>query len=421
MRRTVSIPYGRTSFALELEAELIEPAPAAPAGEETAVVRRALEHPIGARRLEEVVRPGESVAVIVNDITRPARSELFLPALAERLNRAGIPDRDIFIVFALGGHRPHTAEEQRRIVGEEIFRRIRLYDHDAADEANLVTVGVTRAGNQVEINRRVWEADRIVLTGSIVEHRIAGYSGGRKSLVPGVAGQRTIRFNHRLALDARCRPGVLEGNPAHEDLLEACALAEPDFLLNVIVSPQGKLLAAVAGHYDEAHREGCRLASRLLTTPVGERFDLVIASAGGWPLDIDLRQAHKGMENAARLLRPGGVLFYYAACRDGLGSPHIEEYLERYRSAAAMEAALGENFVVGGHKALWLAQLGESYRVHLVSELEPEQVRRCGFEAVAPAGQEACLRKLLAARPSARTAVMPYANLTFPRVAEGIS
>jgi len=418
VRRTVSIPYGEACFSLELEAELIEPAAAAPAAEQSAVIREALDRPIGAARLEEVVRPGESVAVIVNDITRPARSDLFLPPLVERLNRAGIADRDIFIVFALGTHRPHTPEEQRRIVGREIFRRIRLYDHDAAEEANLVTAGVTRAGNRVQINRRVWEADRIVLTGAIVEHRIAGYSGGRKSLAPGVAGESTIRFNHRLALDPRCRPGVLEGNPAHEDLLQACALAEPDFLFNVIVSPQGELLAAVAGHFDGAHREGCRLAERLLTTPVSGRFDVVIASAGGWPLDIDLRQAHKGMENAAKLLRPGGALFYYAACRDGLGSPHIEEYLRRYRSAAAMEAALRENFVVGGHKALWLAQLGESYRVHLVSELAPGQVRRCGFEALAPAEQEAGLGKLLAARPSARVAVMPYANLTVPRGAE---
>ncbi|HCC57040.1 MAG TPA: hypothetical protein DEQ47_07185, partial [Solibacterales bacterium] len=148
----------------------------------------------------------------------------------------------------------------------------------------------------VEINREVWEADRIILTGEIIHHLIAGYSGGRKSLVPGVGGFRTITFNHRMIFDPNCQPGKLDGNPAHEDLLEACRMADPDFIVNVVLSPEGQLIRVVAGHYDLAHREGCRTVDRMLGAAIDGRYDLVVASAGGFPLDIDLRQAHKGLE-----------------------------------------------------------------------------------------------------------------------------
>ena len=221
------------------------------------------------------------------------------------------------------------AEEQRRIVGEEVARRIALYDHDCRDRENLVALGRTSRGNEVWINRRVYEADRVILTGEIIYHQIAGYSGGRKSLVPGVAGAETTTFNHQLILDPNCRPGILEGNPAHEDLLEACRMFEPDFLLNVVLSPSGGWVRVVAGHYDLAHRAGCETVDQMCRIPIGQPYDLVLASAGGFPLDIDLRQAHKGMENAARALRPGGVLVYFAECREGTGSAAIEEMVEK--------------------------------------------------------------------------------------------
>src|SRR5262249_54963407 len=162
------------------------------------------------------------VCIVVNDITRLTRTDLFLPTIIETLNRTGVPDSDIFIVFALGIHRKQTEEERRLILGDAIHARIRNFDHDCMDEANLVTVGTTSFGNTVEINRQVWEADRIILTGEIIYHLIAGYSGGRKGLVPGVAGWRTTTFNHNMIFDPRVRSGHLDGNPSHEDLLEAC-------------------------------------------------------------------------------------------------------------------------------------------------------------------------------------------------------
>jgi nickel-dependent lactate racemase len=380
-------------------------------------IRAALAQPIGVPSLRNTLRPGERVAIIVNDITRLVHSEVFLPILIGEINAVGIPDRDIFIVFALGLHRAQSAEERSRIVGEEIARRIALFDHDCRTRENLVLLGRTNRGNEVWINRRVHEADRVVLTGEIIYHQIAGYSGGRKSLVPGVAGADTINFNHRLILEPNCRPGLLEGNPAHEDLLEACRLFDPDFLLNVVLSPSGEWVRVVAGHYDLAHRAGCETVDQLCRAPVSEAYDVVLASAGGFPLDIDLRQAHKGMENAARALRSGGVLIYFAECAEGTGSKLIEEWVENYSDAREMERELRSRFVVGAHKAYWLARLGDRVKVLLVSRLPEDLVRKCHLHPLSDP-QNAIAGELRRLGAGARIAYIPYAGIALPQPAD---
>jgi nickel-dependent lactate racemase len=289
--------------------------------------------------------------------------------------------------------------------------RLRLVDHDAFDDRNLVTLGTTSRGNEVAINRAVWESDRIILTGEIIYHMIAGFSGGRKSLLPGVAGARSTTFNHAMIFDPRCTIGVLEGNPAHEDMLEACRMVAPDFIVNVILAPSGALAHVAAGHYEQAHREGCRAAERLLATPVERPFDTVVASAGGHPLDTDLRQAHKGMENACRALAPGGTLVYYAECAHGIGIQPIVDFLVHYDTEEQMEQALRREFVVGGHKAYWLRRMGGKYRVRLVSDLDPRLVERCHFEPVPLAAHAAAAGE--AAR-AGRVAVIPHAGATLP-------
>ncbi len=313
------LPYGKGRLPVSVPGETLVPREANRIDDETRAVEEALENPIGCAPLREIARAGERVAIIVNDITRLTRTELMLPPIVKTLNAAGVPDEDIFIVFALGIHRRQTDLERKSIVGEEMFRRIRCYDHIATDDANLMEIGTTSFGNRVEINRQVWEADRIILTGEIIYHLIAGYSGGRKSLVPGVAGFRTTTFNHRMIFHPDCRAGKLDGNPAHEDLLEACRMGDPDFIVNVVLSPEGNLIRVVAGHYDLAHREGCRTVDRMLRVEIAARYDLIVASAGGFPLDIDLRQAHKGLENACQALRPGGSILFYAECSNGAG------------------------------------------------------------------------------------------------------
>ena len=423
--RQIALPFGTDSIAVSIHGDLIVPRQISPLADEVAAVQQAIDRPIGSLTLDKIVKPGERVAIVVNDITRLTRAELLLPPLLATLNQAGIPDRDIFIVFALGIHRPQTPAEQRQIVGETVAARIRMFDHICTDDASLVMIGVTSFGNVVEINREVWEADRIILTGEIIYHLIAGYSGGRKSLVPGVAGFRTTTFNHRMIFDPRSRPGVLDGNPAHEDLLEGCRMADPDFILNVVLTPEGQLARVVAGHYDLAHREGCRAVDSISRCDVAEPYDLIVASAGGFPLDIDLRQAHKGLENACMALRPGGSILFFAECPNGAGIQSFKDFVYRYDDEFEMRKALEKDFVVGGHKAFWIARLGRLYDVHLVSTCDAEFVARCHFQHVPVEQHAVALQKLLAKHGrQARVGVIPYAGFTLPscdKVAEAVT
>ncbi|HLJ16190.1 MAG TPA: nickel-dependent lactate racemase [Bryobacteraceae bacterium] len=404
----IAMPFGETSLPIHITADLIEPRRAEPISDELGAVQAALRKPIGTPPLAEIVRRGERVAILVNDITRLTRTDLMLPPIVEVLNAAGIPDGSIFVVFALGIHRRQTCEEQKHILGAELYHRLQCFDHSSEDGNALVEIGQTSFGNVVQINRSVWEADRILLTGEIVPHLIAGYSGGRKSLVPGVAGSRTTTFNHNMIFHPNCRSGVLKGNPAHEDLMEACRMANPDFLVNVVLSPEGKLVRVVAGHWDLAHREGCRTVEELTATEVRESYDLLIASAGGFPLDIDLRQAHKPLDAAVKALRPGGSILFYAECAGGAGHPLFENYVQRYDDHHAMERALRQNFAVGAHKAYWVARLGAEYDVHLVSRLDPRFVERCHFHPVSLEHHERVLAGLLA--KASRVAVIPHAG-----------
>jgi lactate racemase len=383
-----------------------------PIEDEHGAVASALAQPIGTAPLREIVKPGERVAVVVNDITRLTRTDLFLPAIVSVLNEAGIPDADIFIVFALGIHRKQTEAERIEIIGADLHRRIRNFDHDCWDESGLVTLGATSFGNTVRINREVWEADRIILTGEIIYHLIAGYSGGRKSLVPGVAGAGTTTFNHGMIFDPACRSGVLDGNPAHEDLLEACRMADPDFIVNVVLDPEGRLLRVVAGHFDLAHREGCRAVDAALSAAVDEPYDAIIASAGGYPLDLDLRQAHKGLENACAALKHGGTILFYAECGNGAGHQRFSDFVQQYEDEFAMQKALEQRFEVGGHKAYWIARLGRLYDVCLVSTLDPTFVARCHFRHVPVAEHQAWADKLCAS--AARIGYMPHSGHTLP-------
>lgn len=415
----LSIPYGQALTDVDLprgiRLDTLEPQDATPLADPVTAIREALRHPIGAAPLRDTVRPGERVCILVNDITRLVRTDLFLPVLVDELNQSGIPDAQIFAVFALGNHRPQTPAEQRQIVGEDLARRIALFNHDCRRLEDLVLIGRTSRGNEARVSRRVRAADRVILTGEITYHPIAGYSGGRKSLFPGVAGEEFIRFNHRLILDPRCENGVLEGNPAHEDLLEACRMFGPDFLLNAILNSSGQILHVVAGHYEFAHRAGCELVDRTYAVPLQGPYDVVMASAGGFPFDIDLRQAHKGMAHAVRALRDGGTLIYFAECGEGSGSRALEEWAGRFTSAAEMKQALGADFVVGGHKAYWLAQLGERYQVFLVSSLSADFVRKCHLRPAADA-QEILQSVCGTEGPESRIAYIPHASFAMPVV-----
>jgi lactate racemase len=377
------LKYGFTELKLKLPPgapwESIGCVPFEPVKDSLAAISSALEDPIGSPPLSEIVRPGEKVCLLVNDSTRVARSELFLPPLIRELLSAGINKKDIFIVFTNGTHRPLSKAEMVELAGEYAAGNVAMYNHDSRNEAGLVHLGETTFGTPVYVNRKVMEADRRILTGSVVHHFFAGFGGGRKALIPGAAGWETIRKNHSLMLDDRARSGNLAGNPVHEDLLEAALMVGGDFILNTVLNEQKELLGVFAGEMVAAHMAACALVDKINGIRLERLADVVIASCGGHPKDINLYQAHKTLDNAMAALKPGGQLVLLAKCPEGIGSENYEKWASRYQTLSEIEAALKKDFVLGGHKAYAIARLLQRGTVYLLSDLPDDLSRMLGF------------------------------------------
>ena len=377
----IELKCGEKSYPLQLAPEhvlsVLRPDTGEPAAAPAELVERALHD--CATALSRF-RPGEQVVIVTSDVTRPTGSEVYLPILVSRLNAAGIADRDMEIVIALGIHRKQTETEHRRIVGE-LFGRIRVTDHDCDDPGALVYLGDTARGIPVEINRRVALADRLILTGAITFHYFAGFGGGRKSLLPGVSSRKSCMASHFALLNEgeasgrnpKAVTGNLEGNPVHEAMLEACGMRAPDFILNTVLTPDKRILAAFAGDWRDAHLEGCRYYRAAFSRPIAEKGDLVVVSCGGFPKDINLIQAHKSMEYASRALKPGGVMILLAECRDGYGNATFFNWFN-YAGCFELESALRKRYEINGQTAWSVKEKAQRFRIVLVSQLPPEEV-----------------------------------------------
>lgn len=379
----MKLKYGTATFSLELPplrlAGIIEPDIPAIDASPGEIIREALNecHEAISRFVS-----GEKVVIVTSDITRYTGSEIYLPLLVERLNSQGIPDRDIEILIALGIHRRQTEHEHQKILGP-LYGRIAVRDHACDDSAGLVTIGRTSNGINVTINRRAVEAGHLILTGTIGFHYFAGFGGGRKSVLPGIASRQACMESHFAVLNPRpgsgknaaAVTGNLENNPVHQAMLEACSMAKPDFILNTVLSPDKRIIAAFAGHWREAHESGCSYYSRHFSYPLCEKADLVIVSCGGFPKDINLIQAHKSMEYAAQALKDGGVMILLAECRDGFGNATFFDWF-RHTNLDDFEAALRERYEINGQTAYSMLQKAQRFKVILVSEFPSHQVRQ---------------------------------------------
>jgi lactate racemase len=423
MATMFSLPYGRTLIEGSLRADalcdFLTPRPAAPLSELAEEVRRAVAGPVAGAALEDFLRHGDKVALIVSDITRYSGAELFLPLVLDQINQAGVPDRDLTIVFATGIHRPMTSTEQRRLVGEEVAGRVALENHDPRDENLLCLLGATRRGTPVRINRRVAEADKVVLTGTIGFHYLAGFGGGRKSILPGVSAYESCLAVHLLVLDPDhkgrhpgTRSGNLEGNPMHEDMMEACTFLPPRYLFNTVLSAAHEIVHLAVGDWQEAFYRGCDFFARHFRVSIPAAADLVITGCGGYPKDINFIQAHKTLEYAINALRPGGVMIAAAACAEGLGHPEFYDWF-RYQDPAELEARLRAHFQVNGQTAYAMLLKARRATIFLISELPDEVVCSMGMHPVH------CLEEALAGayavvgeRPS--TYVIPDGSIVLP-------
>jgi len=337
----IKIPYGKTHIEFDegtadVITSKIGELKASGSGRE--IVRAALESPIGSPRLRDLARGRKSCIVIISDHTRPVPSKDILPEMFAELE-AGSPGIEITLLVATGFHRPTTTAELEAKLGADIMRRVRIVLHDSRDAASNVKVGTLPSGAPCVIDRVAAEAELLVSEGFIEPHFFAGFSGGRKSVLPGVADQVTVLGNHcsKFIDSPRARTGKLDGNPLHEDMVAAAKLAKLAFIVNVVIDEEKRTVAAFAGDPFAAHRRGCDFL--LGYAKVAPKFaDIVITSNGGAPLDQNLYQCVKGMTAAEATCNPGGVIIDCVECADGHGGQSFYESLKNCASADAFYA-----------------------------------------------------------------------------------
>ena len=419
----IDIPYGLGVVHAELDwARLlgtlaVPPAPSA--GNPMEAVRRALDNPIGQPEpLRGRVKPGEKVLIIVSDQFRQTRVDVVLPVLLDELGKGGVAEDNVHILFATGVHRPPEPDEQARVLGAAMYARFqaRLHVHDPFDSGQLARVGVTSRGTPVFINRLALDADRVIATGAVVFHYFAGFGGGRKSIVPGIAGAETIAHNHALnlhpnqnTLDPAVRTGALDGNPVAEDMLEAARFVPVDSIVNTVLDREGRIAGVFAGELDRAHRAAAEFARRMFSVTVAEQADLVIASSG------DARnfvQAHKALHNAWQAMKPGGRIVFLAHCDEGLGSEQFVKWL-RLETREAVFAGLRRQSEINGQTAL--SSLQKCPSAIFVTQLSDEDTRLLGARKAGSLEAALLLARFEMAGVSEPTVyLMPHASYTVP-------
>ena len=335
---------------------------------------------------------------------------------------AGIPDADISLVVALGAHRHHTAEENILNFGQQVVDRIGIMQSHAPETEEFVYIGKTSRGNAVSLNKHVVNADKVIMTGGIVHHLMAGFGGGRKSIVPGVASYSTIQANHSLCLhnevgkgvSPECIAGKLENNPMHEDLVEMAALLKPAFILNAVFTPSGEFASFVAGHWYKAWLAGCKIAQDIFGVAIKGKTDLVIASAGGFPKDINLYQGSKSICNAFMAAKPDGVVILLLECRDMMEPPDFSDWFN-YESLYDRELALRKAFTVPGFIALKLGTMVKDIPHILVSLPENKKfIEKTGMIAATSIEEAILIAEKKLGRTDYTISVMTHAANTVP-------
>lgn len=385
--------------------------------------RYALDHPIDSPPLREILKPGDKVVIIVPDITRVwQRSNLTLPILMNYLNQAGLADSQISIINGVGAHRQNSEDEFVELCSEAVCKRVKIVNHNAYDSANMVELGTTSRGTPVAVNRLVAEADRVILTGGVIYHYMAGFGGGRKGILPGVSSLKTIQQNHLRCLTDKVgggtnpstAAGVTAGNPMHEDMMEAAAFVNPDFLVNVVPNIEGEITEIFTGNWVSAWQQACQMAVRIFGVPIESQADIVIASAGGYPKDINLYQSQKTIDNAVYAMRPGGVAVILAECPLISDPPEFFDWF-RYPDILSLESAARENFLISGWLAIRQMEYKNQGTIILVTENENmEMARKAHVEPVTSINAALELAYQKCGTPTPKLTIMSQGANTFP-------
>ena len=419
----VPIAYGRKHLTVALPEDLttvIEPAHHEGLADERSSLRSALDSPIGTRALREWLVPGGRVCIVFTDITRATPNERLIPWLLTYLAEAGVARESITLLNSTGTHRPNTNEELEVMLTPEVVRDYRIINHECEKLEDMVQFGVTNTGAPALLHRALAEADTRIITGFIEPHFFAGFSGGPKGIMPGVAALETVMSNHGAANigDAKSTFGMLEGNPIWEEMRDIALRIGPSFLINVTLNEQKRITGIFAGDLIKAHREGTEFVRATAMQPVDDLFDVVITSNSGYPLDMNLYQGVKGMSAAARIVRPGGLIILACECSEGLpmGSP-FDKLLREASSTEEILALLMQPGFVRAEQ--WQAQIQslicKKARVVLHSNL-PDDAVRAAHLTPCPDISAAVEQEVARLGGTARVAVLPQGPLTIPYV-----
>jgi nickel-dependent lactate racemase len=373
--KKIQIPYGREYVEVAVPdaclGEVIYPNEV-PVKDEIQTLIHALENPIQSKSFNEFLSDAEDVLFIVNDGTRPTPTAKVLDIIYDQIS-----GRNIRFIIATGVHRGPTESELREIFGKhlEVFRG-RIFVHDSKKEEEMVTLGVSKNGTVMQVNRLGADAQKIVIIGSVEPHYFGGYTGGRKAFLPGIASYRTIEQNHKLALHPSARALILEGNPVHEDMEDAIqAIKEKEiFSIMTVLDREDRIYGASAGDITESLKAAIEKSNDVFSVEIHEKSDIVVAVAP-YPMDVDLYQSQKALENGKLVLNPDGILILISKCRDGVGHDTFVRLLSEAGDPKTAIDKIGEKYILGYHKAAKIAEIAQWANMWAVTDLDPALLR----------------------------------------------
>jgi nickel-dependent lactate racemase len=371
----VELPYGKEKIQLDVPDEnlldVVLPKEYIAPDRPEVLIRRAILNPIGSERLSNIAAPGDRVAIVVDDHTRPCPTKDMLPPLLTELKRADVEDSDVLIIVATGSHKIPSFDIIKEIVGDKVSRNYTII----ANDREHVHVGKTKMGHDVEILRDYVESDVKVILGDIEYHYFAGYVGTRRSILPGISSKKTIQQTHKLMFHENARAGVLKENPIHQEMNDALHLAGCDFALNVVLNSSRRVVGAWAGDCAAVLDAGIKLVDEMYRIKVKEKASIVITAANGYPHDIDLFQAYKALHSVLPVVEDNGIIILVAECSDGHGNEVYEAWMKNHRTSKEIKEKLMKSFVTGAHKAYYHLKAIEEHPVILVSRMDKDELK----------------------------------------------
>lgn len=415
----IQLPYGKKTLPLNISEknllDVVKPKEIIPPNKPEIIIKDALEHPMGADKLSDIVSKDDKVSIIVDDYTRPCPNELLLTPVLEKLKIAGVSDSDIKIIIATGTHSPPDYEKIKEIVGDKVARNYNVISN-TQEGVEHVPVGKSKNGNDIEILRDYLDSDVKIILGDIEYHYFAGYGGTRKSILPGVSSKKTIQDNHCMLFEKNSKTGKLKENLLNMEMFEALHMAGCDFCLNVVLNSNHKIIGAWAGRPESVMDAGVKLVDSMYKKTISERPDIIVVSANGHPHDINLYQAMKALHTAAQVVKKNGCIVFVAECAEGHGSELYMDWLKKYKTSEEVQKELEDNFIIGAHKAYYHRKAVEDFTVFFVSSID----KTCAmdtFEFICVDSPEEGLKKAFSLKGSdSKILVLPLGTTTFLEV-----